>query len=89
MIKVRVQAILAVRDVLGAPDLTVEIEEGSTVADLLARLQPGDEAQETGDWPACIHLVLVNGQNSHFLRGYQTVLADKDTVTIIPFVGGG
>ncbi|HUW63103.1 MAG TPA: MoaD/ThiS family protein [Spirochaetia bacterium] len=95
MIKIRVQGILAVRDVLGTPELTFAIEEGSTLAELLARLarQLGGEVRPTesvdGGWPACAHLFLVNGQNIHFLTGYQTVLADQDTVTIIPLVGGG
>jgi molybdopterin converting factor small subunit len=93
LIKVRVQGVLAVRDVLGTPELIVEIGEGSTLADLLHMLarQVDGEVRETGDggWPACASLFLVNGQNIHFLKGYQTVLADKDTVTIIPFVGGG
>lgn len=33
--------------------------------------------------------ILINGRNSHFLKGRETPLQDRDTVAFLPPVGGG
>ena len=78
--KVRVKLFATLRDLfphlgIGEP-MEVEMPDGSTVADLIARLQiPRNE----------VKLVYVGGR----LKGDEYVLQDGDEVGIFPPVGGG
>ena len=95
MITVNVQAILNLREILGSSELTVEIQEGSTLSNLLVMLgdRYGGRFQEAifhkSGQPARFCLFLINGREITFLAGFQTELKNEDTITIIPPAAGG
>jgi molybdopterin converting factor small subunit len=70
--------------------LTQSIESGTTVESLWQGLRAAsgpDEKLSTFDRRAM--LVLVNGRPIRFLAGWQTVVADEDTVSFMPKAFGG
>jgi molybdopterin converting factor subunit 1 len=68
-------------DALGAPNVALSVDEGATVADLLARLAQLPGAERLPPSP----LVAVN---QRYARGDQR-LAAGDEVAVIPPVAGG
>ncbi len=70
----------------------VALGEGARVKDLLERLveeKPELRREMYTDRGELAVAVLVNGRNTVFLDGEETVLRDGDTVAIIPPAGGG
>ncbi len=94
--KVKVRSIALIKSLLGGSDLEVDLPEGATVDDLMARLTAiGDPAlashlappqEESAHAPLRI---LINGRDITVLDGRRTVLADGDDVLVfIPIAGG-
>ncbi|MGD0095460.1 MAG: molybdenum cofactor biosynthesis protein MoaE [Terracidiphilus sp.] len=80
MIQVRVRCFGVLKDWLGAPATTVELPEGTTVADLLARLSEGrSEALLRG---------IAVSVNAEFAAA-GAVLREGDEVGLLPPVSGG
>ena len=80
--KIRVLAFATAADALGCRELELELEDGATVGDLLARLV--DDAPGLG--PIRDRLAIaVNGK----LEGPETTLEDSAEVALLPPVSGG
>lgn len=79
----------ALRDVLGK-DLTVELEEGATIKDLVQKidLAYGGALSKSLKLDKQIS-ILLNGQDIEHLGGFNAKLADGNRVIIIPLVAGG
>ncbi len=96
MITVRLRTIGLLKSLLQRGDLDVPLEDGGTVADLLAAVAV------TGGPEVATHLeapvradahpplrVQVNGRDIEVLDGRQTVLADADDVLVLTPIAGG
>lgn len=90
---VHIRAFASFRDMLGK-DLEVNLEEGSTVKDLLDNIissrQPlrsaiFDESGKVRDYV----ILMKNRKNIDYLSGLDTVLSEGDELAILPPVAGG
>ncbi|MEM2939923.1 MAG: MoaD/ThiS family protein [Candidatus Bathyarchaeia archaeon] len=95
--KIEVRVFGDLIDFLGASKLTIEIGEGSKVADLISKMAEVKagfrEKMEVlsmrrgaTDYGLTI---LLNGRNINVLDGLETQLKDGDTVVFLPPVAGG
>ena len=91
--KIRVYATL--RDIVGGPSVQLnDLAETTTVGEMLERLFAQypllrDHVMTSrGELHSAFH-VLINGRDSRFLNGLETVIAAADEVRIFPPVGGG
>lgn len=92
--QVTVKAFATLRNIMDSK-CTEEIQENSTISDLLTTLMekyPGlsdeifhDGTRELKDFVN----ILVNGRNISFLNGLDTRLRDGDLVVLFPPAGGG
>ena len=96
MITVKIHTILTLKKVLGQREIEVQLQEGSSVKDLLSWMttQWGDDLSPHLFSPGTDQLLphirlLVNGQDIHFLNGIDTILRDGDELTILPMLTGG
>ena len=80
--EVRTLFFASYRDLVGAPEISVELPSGATVADLVASLR--QRGYPFADFPAD-PAVAVN----HAYAGGDQVLAADDEVAFIPPVAGG
>lgn len=76
----------------GTGVLRLELPEGSTIEDLLKKLEEQygsrlDISRLVGENPNV--KVLVNGREIMYLDGLRTILRDGDSVAFIPPVAGG
>lgn len=75
--------------------LTLEIRSGTTlrdVAEILAKSEPTLKQAIIDPEVDDLHtnlLILVNGKEISVLQGLETLLKDKDELTLIPVVHGG
>ncbi len=84
MIRVRVVAFASAADLIGAPEVTVELAADSTLADLRHTLE-SQFIGLTDAWPR-----LAIAVNSQLVRGDETPpLADDSEVALLPPVSGG
>jgi MoaD family protein len=76
------------------PQTVFEIDDGATVADLLAVLTglhpgfAGDIFSAPGVLKEYVN-ILLNGRNVYFLQGLSTPLREGDLVALFPPAGGG
>ncbi len=96
LITVKLKTILAMKNILGQPELEVALAEGSTVRDLLAWMvnRWGQELSEQlfqpgTDLPLPHLRFMVNGRAIQFLNGLETVLKEGDEFMMLPMVAGG
>ncbi len=82
--KVRVKYLAAIADYTGVLEEDVEVENGSTLKDLLNRIREMHPDLKKFEERFTI-LVLVNGVN----RGLDYKLGDGDRVALLPPVSGG
>lgn len=96
MITVRVRSMFDIKEVIGARDVSLVLDEGTTVRDLLYRLfeRYGVKLREkimdskTGN----IHshfTILVDGRNINYLNGMKTKLLNGSVISLLPSAGGG
>lgn len=81
------------RDIVGGRSVEVDLEEGDTVNDMLARLferYPGLEPEilEDGELRHAVN-IFIDGRSVRYLDGLKTDLALDEEVTIFPPVAGG
>ncbi len=93
MIAVHIRAFASFRDILGK-DLNVNLEEGSTVKDLLDYLIVSRQQlksaifDESGNVREYV-ILMKNRRNIESLSGLDTQLNDGDELAILPPVAGG
>jgi molybdopterin converting factor small subunit len=81
-VKVHVQFFSHLKDVMGSPELEVEIADGAKVSDLLATL--AERAPALRDWESSILI----GAGVEFVdRAY--IIQPNDQIAIMPPVQGG
>jgi len=94
----RIRAYATLRDLLGTSklDLPLDASAGAaiTAGQVLQRLAAEYPALAGKLWADDGHLtgyvtVLLNGRSIEYLRGLDTPLADDDTLSLFPPVGGG
>jgi molybdopterin synthase sulfur carrier subunit len=94
----RIRAYATLRDLLGASrfDMSLDASAGvpTTVGQVLHRLAEAHPALAGKLWAADGHLtgyvtVLLNGRSVEYLQGMSTPIADDDTLSLFPPVGGG
>ncbi|OPY51809.1 MAG: Small archaeal modifier protein 1 [Methanosaeta sp. PtaU1.Bin060] len=93
--KVHVRAFANFREILGG-DLSVDLEKGSTVGDLLESLCSSRQRQQLRsaifDDAGRVReyvIIMKNRKDVSALRGLETVLEEGDEVAILPPVAGG
>jgi len=95
-LRVRVKFFAYAREITGTRDETLEVEDSATVLDLLKVLvnKHGDKLNEylfdpkTGT-PRSHLMFFVNGREISLSQGFDTVLTNDCSLTIIPPVSGG
>jgi MoaD family protein len=95
-LKIRAQYFAIVREIANRREDVLEVEESSTVLDVLKLLTEkyGEKFRDyvfdpkTGT-PRPYLQFLVNGDSISNLDGFSTVLTDDSSLVIIPPVGGG
>lgn len=95
MVNVRVRTILGLREIIGAREIRLALDEGATTKDLLRLLfeKYGSRLRRRiVDSGGTIHpyiTILINGREISFLGGMETRLTEGDVISILPPVGGG
>ena len=89
-----IKLLAMLRTVAGAKELTVPLEAGCTVRDMVAAV--GDACPPLGEKLIDEHgqlsggvQVMLNGRNVNWLAGLDTTIAADDELCILPMVGGG
>jgi molybdopterin synthase sulfur carrier subunit len=92
---VTIKFIGALRHISGKTELTISVEKGMALKDLLSKMgeempqlekafsdqQPNDSTSNA--------LILVNGREISVLNGLETKLSDGDEIVFVPVVHGG
>jgi len=94
--KVTVKHFATIREIVGKKEETLEVEEGTTLADLLHVLSKM-YGQQFADYvydkktgaPKEYLQFLINGRSTKSLDGFKTKIIDGCQFAIIPPVGGG
>jgi molybdopterin synthase sulfur carrier subunit len=89
--QVKVRAFGDLAKVLGR-EITLDVPTGSTIGDLLAKLDKGEKLvweAASGDYQEQRLIILLGGLNIQFLNKEKTKLNDGDTVSLLPPAGGG
>jgi len=96
LIKVKVHAILGLKQIIGQSEVQISIPEGSSLQELVSLMVErwGTELSSRlfdSDGISLLphNRIMVNGQDLAFLDGIKTVLHDQDEIHIIPPVAGG
>jgi molybdopterin converting factor small subunit len=96
VITVRVRTIGLLKSLLSRGALDVPLEDGGTVADVLAAVAAAGGPEVAARISAPVHAdahpplrVQVNGRDIEALDGRQTVLADGDDVLVLTPIAGG
>ncbi|MHA1594539.1 MAG: ubiquitin-like small modifier protein 1 [Candidatus Baldrarchaeia archaeon] len=93
--RVRVKVFAMFRELLGTDVFTVELDDDSTVFDLIEWISKNmnekfrDEVLDEKGRVKKYVKILVNGRNIEFLDGLKTRLKHDDVVTFFPPVAGG
>jgi molybdopterin synthase sulfur carrier subunit len=94
-LNVRVKLFGDVATVAGAASLEASVRDPAVLSDLLVALDvaAGRKVSESitdSDGRLLPSIaVLVNGSNAYLKQGLETPLADGDTVSVMPLLGGG
>ena len=88
--RIKVQAIGALRSALGTESLDVDAPDGSDLASLIRVISEGrsEPAKNLAD-ALHLSLILVNGVEVGNLNGLKTVLIDDSEVIFVPVTHGG
>jgi sulfur-carrier protein len=94
--KTTVRTTFELKPVLGARSVDVDLPDGSTLRDLLRRLDDVLEGKlsshlfQAGTDLLLSHInIMVNGRSTLFLAGMETLLNEGDEVLLLPLVSGG
>jgi molybdopterin synthase sulfur carrier subunit len=94
--KITLQTVMGLKQVVGQRLLEIDLPRGSTVDDFVAYMKKrwGDKLSPHFIDPqnGSVHphvRIMVNGQTIQFLKGMQTLLNEGDEVVILPLVSGG
>jgi molybdopterin converting factor small subunit len=94
--KITVRTTFELKPVLGARSVDVDLTDGSTLRDLLGRMDEVSEGKLSAHlFQAGTDLlfpyinIMVNGQSTLFLAGMETLLKEGDEVLLLPLVSGG
>lgn len=94
--RIKVRAFGELIPILGY-ELTVELEEGASVSDLIRKISEKVEgfrekidslSKRRGITDFAL-VILLNGRNINLLNGVETPLKDNDVVTFLPPAAGG
>jgi sulfur-carrier protein len=95
-ITIKVQTILYLKKIVGAPEIEISVPRGCTLEGLLEKMvnTRGDELAshlfKPNSTDILPHLrLMINGRDIGFLDGMKTELQDRDEVLILPPVSGG
>ncbi len=94
--KITLQTVLGLKQVVGQRLMEIELPQGSTVDDFVAymkkrwrgRLSPHFINPHNGNVHPHVR-IMVNGQTIEFPKGMKTRLNEGDEVAILPLVSGG
>ena len=94
--KVRVRFFASAREIVGAREETIDVEESVALIDFLRLLvqRHGDKLKEylfetKSDTPKPYLQFLVNDRPIHMLQGFGTLLAEDCVLAILPPAAGG
>ena len=91
---IRVRFFGDMKNYLKKSQMTIEIPHGSTIREFIFELSENidvnllDKFVDADEVRSGIR-ILVNGRNISHLQGLETVLEDRDLVSILPVAGGG
>jgi len=90
----QIRAYATLRDIMGRSTIEMAVGAGTTAGQVLARLSAGHPGLREKLWDADGQLtgfvtVLLNGRALEYLNGLDTLVADDDTMSLFPPVGGG
>ena len=96
MITVQLQALLMLKSVIGSPQVSLQLDEGTTIKELIGVLVArygypfaSIFINPVTNQPYEYFRLLLNGQDIVFLQNFETQLTDGDIFLIIPIIGGG
>ena len=89
-----VKLFATLREMAGANELTVTLEDGATVRHLVDAVgavcpQIREEALEQDGQLSGAVQIMINGRHVKWLDGLETKIAAKDELILMPLVGGG
>ncbi len=90
--KIRIKFFAYFRELFLGKERDVELEQGTTVGELLTFLCQSEEQRKEifEDNALKSHVVVMrNGTHVHSLKGLMTEMADGDTIALFPLIGGG
>lgn len=87
MMKVFVKLVAQIAEGIDRPEFWVFLEEGSTLKDLLQKLEV--ERGIKIELSRRNIIILINGRSTEFLGGFEAKLKDMDKVVIMPVAAGG
>lgn len=82
------------RDITGKKEMTIDIEDGQTVAQMIDQLrdQSPELAREivddNGELTGLVHIV-VHGRHIQWLDGLETTIRESDIIVLMPPSAGG
>jgi molybdopterin synthase sulfur carrier subunit len=90
----RIRTYATLRDVMGVSAIDLPLAERTTIGHVLRRLIEsypalGPKLWDAGGAPTGFVTVLLNGRSVEYLQGQETMVANEDTVSLFPPVGGG
>ncbi len=90
----RIKAYATLRDLLGGSQFDVPVPAQATVRQVLQQLVLAHPDLGAKLWDEAGKLtgyvtVLLNGRSIEYLAGLETTVADADTISLFPPVGGG
>jgi len=95
MPKIIMRGVTVVQEIMGAREIEMEAEEGSTVGSLLAELDIKFDGKlskllynEDGSLSNMVRIFL-NGRDIHFLDKKAVTLGDGDIILLLPVLAGG
>jgi len=89
---IRVKLVLLdenLRRVAGGNEVILELDEGSTINDLLKIVSIEYGGEVLSALLKAGNSIMLNGQSIEFLGGVGTRLSDGDRVAVVPLVAGG
>ncbi len=90
----RIRTYATLRDLIGVSAIDLPLAEPTTIGHVLRRLAErypalGGKLWDAGGAPTGFVTVLLNGRSVEYLQGEETPVADDDTISLFPPVGGG